>query len=155
MWRGLRLAEVGEAELESRLRGRTLQVYWYLLKAGSSRSFGVREVQRALGFKSPSVALHHLEKLRELGLLSKTPTGEYLVAREVKVGFLRFFMRVGRFRFPRCLLYAVFVTSLLAAYVAFYPQTLSLHNLMALVFALSASAILWFEALKALREAPL
>ena len=144
-----------EAELEAKLRGKTLQVYWHLLKAGGGRSFGVREVQRAVGFKSPSVALHHLEKLRELGLLSKTSTGEYVVAREVKVGFLKLFMKVGRFRFPRCLLYAVFTTSLLASYVTLYPQTLSLHNLMALVFGLSASAILWYETFKALRESPL
>lgn len=144
---------VGE-ELEAKLRGKTLQVYWYLLKAGSDRSFGVREVQRGLGFKSPSVALHHLEKLRELGLLSKTSTGEYMVAREVKVGFLKFFMRVGRFRFPRCLLYAVFTTTLLVAYLFLYPQTLSIHNLMALIFGLSTSAILWYETFKAFREAP-
>jgi len=148
------MVETGEAELEAKLRGRTLQVYWFLLKAGGGRSFGVREVQREVGFKSPSVALHHLEKLRELGLLSKTPTGEYMVTREVKVGFLKFFVRIGRFRFPRCLLYAVFTTSLLAAYVVLYPQTLTPHNLMALVFGLSASAILWYETLKALSEAP-
>jgi len=140
-------------DLEAKLRGRTLQVYWFMLKGGG-RGFGVREIQRAMGFRSPSTALHHLEKLRELGLVVKTSTGDYQVAKEVKVGFLKLFMRVGRFRFPRCLLYAVFTTSLLAAYLAFYPQDLSLHNLMALAFGLTASAILWFEVFKTLREAP-
>ena len=144
-----------EAELEARLKGRTLQVYWYALKAGDSgHGIGVREVQRALGFKSPSVALYHLEKLRELGLLTKTKTGEYHVAKEVKVGLLKFFVKLGRFRFPRFLLYAVFSTSLLIAYVILYPQTLTPHNLMALLFGITSSLILWYETIKALRETP-
>jgi len=145
--------EARESELEAKLRGKTLQVYWYMLRGGG-RSFGVREVQRALGFRSPSVALHHLEKLRELGLVEKKATGDYQVAREVKVGFLKLFLKVGGFRFPRFLLYAAFSTSLLAAYLTFYPQDLSLHNLMALAFGFFATVILWYEALKALREAP-
>lgn len=62
-----------EAFLEAELRGKTLRVYWYLLKHGGEHPIGVREVQRSLGFSSPSVALHHLEKLRDLKLLDKKP----------------------------------------------------------------------------------
>ena len=42
---------------------------------------GAREVQRDLGLSSPSVAWHHLEKLRELGLLRKNARGEYTLAK--------------------------------------------------------------------------
>jgi len=52
------------------LKGKTLKVYWYMLQQ-PSRSVGVREIQRALRFSSPSVALHHLEKLEDLGLVQK------------------------------------------------------------------------------------
>ncbi|WP_309492333.1 hypothetical protein [Candidatus Hecatella orcuttiae] len=142
-----------EAFLEAVLRGKTLRVYWYLLKRGGDHPIGVREVQRALGFSSPSVALHHLEKLRDLKLLDKTG-GEYLVAREVKVGFLRLFLKLGRLVLPRYLFYAVFLTTMLAAYVALYPQSLSAHNLVALIFGAAASLILWYETYRVLKEAP-
>ncbi len=72
------------------LAGSSIEVYLYLLeKRGPA---GVREVQRALGFRSPSTAKHHLERLVELGLAEKREggyvalpprglLGEYLVIR--------------------------------------------------------------------------
>ena len=45
-------------------------MYLYLLRHG--RAMGVREIQKALDFSSPSVAFHHLDKLVELGW-SKRP----------------------------------------------------------------------------------
>ncbi|MEM3737424.1 MAG: hypothetical protein QXJ75_05005 [Candidatus Bathyarchaeia archaeon] len=147
------MAGEGDNRLEAELRGRTLQVYWCLLKSGGG-SVGVRSLQRALGYKRPSAVFHHLEKLKSLGLVEKTTDGEYVVSREVKVGFLKLFVKIGRFRFPRFLLYAVFTTSLLVAYVTLYNQTLTAHNLIALIFGFTTSAILWYETLKALREIP-
>ncbi len=147
------MARLNEAELEAQLKGKTLQIYWFMLRGGG-RGFGVREIQRALNLSSPSLAAHHLEKLKSLGLVEKTPTGEYVVSKEVKVGFLKFFFRFGRLRLPRLMFYAAFVTAMLAAYVMLYPQNLSLHNLMALIFGSASAAILWYEALKTLREAP-
>jgi len=90
---------VDDALVEAKLRGRTLLVYWFLLRS-PRLSVGVREVQRALGFSSPSVAAHHLEKLVSLGLVEKRVTGEYVLRREVKVVVLRLFTRVGRFMVP-------------------------------------------------------
>jgi predicted DNA-binding transcriptional regulator len=46
------------AFLESELKGKTLLVYWHLLKSPGLK-VGVREVQRKLGFSSPSVAVYH------------------------------------------------------------------------------------------------
>jgi len=87
------LAEEREKIIESELKGVTLRVYWHIL--GSKKQVvGVRPVQRALGLSSPSVALHHLEKLRGLGLLEKDSTGEYHLIEQVKVGVLQNF--VGR-----------------------------------------------------------
>jgi predicted transcriptional regulator len=41
---------------------------------------GVRELQKVLGFKSPSTAKHHLDRLVELGLAEKTLNGYKAIA---------------------------------------------------------------------------
>ena len=66
-----------ETDLEYALRGKAWKVYWFLLKTGSP--VGVREVQRSLHFSSPSIAFHHLEQLRELGLVEKQEVGGHYV----------------------------------------------------------------------------
>jgi len=141
-----------EEELEYKLRGKTLQVYLHLIKSGTNESYGVREIQRALGFKSPSIASYHLEKLRELGLLTKDDKGDYRIAKEVNVGLLKLYIKIGGFRLPRFLLYACFITSMVFTYLLVYPQTLSLHNLFALMVSFSSLTILWLETLLILRE---
>ena len=55
------------------LAGTSLKVYLYVLAKGDY--VGVRELQRAMGFKSPSTARHHLDRLVELGLLEKDSRG--------------------------------------------------------------------------------
>jgi len=106
------------AVIESQLKGKTLRIYWYLLRSPSSR-VGVREIQRSLGFSSPSVASHHLEKLLSLGLIEKSMTGEYFLVQEVKVGLLRFFTRLGRFLVPRYLFYSLWLSTMFVIYLAF------------------------------------
>jgi predicted transcriptional regulator len=74
------------------LKGRTMSVYALLLSQGE---MGVREVQRELGFSSPSLALHHLTKLTELDLVKKDAHGNYTVSRTVRVGSLSLFFKLG------------------------------------------------------------
>ncbi|MEJ2280546.1 MAG: ArsR family transcriptional regulator [Candidatus Bathyarchaeota archaeon] len=77
-----------EAELDYKLRGKAWKVYWILLKNG--RSMSVREIEKALNFSSPSVAQHHLEQLRQIGLVQKENVGgNYGLVSEVKIGVLR------------------------------------------------------------------
>ena len=141
------------AIIESQLKGKTLQVYWYLL-GSSSHSSGVRELQRTLQFSSPSVAVHHLEKLQNLGLVKKKGTGEYVLVEEVKIGLLRFFTRVGRFLTPRYLFYSVWLSTMLFAYLLLYGVTGSVHNFFALAFGAISCSVLWFETIKLWREKP-
>ncbi len=141
------------AIIESNLKGKTLLVYWYMLRRPDFKA-GVREIQRSLGFSSPSIAVHHLNKLMDLGLVEKTKTGEYVLVQEVKVGILRFFARIGRFLIPRYLFYSVFFTTALVLYILLYAQTLCIHNFFALVFGGLASMILWIETFRIMREKP-
>jgi hypothetical protein len=146
------------AEIETQLKGKTLQIYWYLLKDPNS-SVGVREVQRSLGLSSPSVAAHHLDKLLSLGLVEKTTRGEYLLNQEVKVGLLKFFSRMGRFLVPRHLFYAIWLSTMLAIYLVvynfiWYQPTGSVHNIAAILFGVVANAVLWLETVRLWREKP-
>jgi len=146
------------AVIESQLKGKTLQIYWYLLRDPSS-SVGVREVQRSLGLSSPSVAAHHLDKLLSLGLVEKTTRGEYLLNQEVKVGILKFFSRMGRFLVPRHLFYAIWLSTMLAIYlivynVILYQPTGSVHNIAAILFGVVANVVFWIETVRLWREKP-
>jgi predicted DNA-binding transcriptional regulator len=146
------------AEIESQLKGKTLQIYWYMLRDPNT-SVGVREVQRSLGLSSPSVAAHHLEKLLSLGLVEKTTRGEYLLNQEIKVGILKFFSRMGRFLVPRHLFYAIWLTTMFVIYlvvynVVLYQPTGSVHNIAAIIFGVVASLVLWIETVRLWREKP-
>jgi hypothetical protein len=146
------------AEIESKLKGKTLQIYWYLLRDPET-SVGVREVQRALGLSSPSVSAHHLDKLLSLGLVEKTMRGEYLLNREIKVGLLKFFSRMGRFLVPRHFFYAVWLSTMFVIYiivynVVLYQPTWSVHNLAAILFGIVANLVLWIETIRLWKEKP-
>jgi predicted DNA-binding transcriptional regulator len=141
------------AFLESVLKGKTLIVYWYLLQQ-PTHSVGIREVQRALGFSSPSIAVHHLEKLQDLGLIRKKGTGEYVLQEEVKVGILSFFTRMGRFLVPRYLFYSVLFSTMLTAYLTLCVLGRIYPNFYAVMFGLIASIIFWVETFRLWRARP-
>jgi DNA-binding transcriptional ArsR family regulator len=138
--------------IEAELKGKTMLVYIHLLRVNRP-SVGVREVQRALGFSSPSVAAYHLNKLRNLGLVD-SERGDYRLVREVKIGVLRQFVTVGGFMLPRLLFYAVLVTTMLATYILQFPMTLSRYNVTALLMGAVPAVILWYETIKVWREKP-
>jgi DNA-binding transcriptional ArsR family regulator len=134
-------------EFEYALRGKDWDVYWLLLKNGHPMS--VRQVQKALRFSSPSVAQHHLERLRDLGLVQKQDVGgTYLLATEVKIGVLRHFVKLGRLLFPRYFFYAVFSTTAYFTYILLLMQGLTRENLFILFFGAIVSIIFWYEALR-------
>jgi len=139
------LTVANENELEYALRGKAWKVYWFLLKTGKPVS--VREVQRALHFSSPSVANHHLEQLRELGLVQKQEIGgHYLLVSEVKIGVLRHYVKLGKLLFPRYFFYAVFSTVFYVAYLLFLFQGFTRENLFIISFGAIVCAVFWYEA---------
>ncbi len=138
--------------VDAELKGNTLRVYVYALK---KRRVGVREVQRALLMSNPSLAQYHLNKLRELGLVSET-NGEYEVVGEVKVDVMRDFLRVGTLIVPRFIFYAAIFT-VFAGYLAFvaapYFGLVPVLEWFAVALAAAAAAF-WYEAVRAWRSAP-
>jgi len=138
--------------VDAELKGNTLRVYVYALK---KRKVGVREVQRALLMSNPSLAQYHLNKLKDLGLVSEN-NGEYEVAGEVKVDVMRDFLRLGTLIVPRFIFYAV-VFTVFAVYLAYvgYPY----YGIVPVVEWFSAAlaaaaAAFWYEAVRAWRSAP-
>lgn len=136
-----------EESFEYALRGKAWKVYWLLLKTG--RPMSVREVQKALHFSSPSVAQHHLEQLRELGLVQKQNIGShYLLINEVKIGVLRHFVKLGRIMFPRYFFYALFSTTFYIIYLLTLMQGFTRESLFIILFGAIVSAIFWYEAVR-------
>jgi hypothetical protein len=142
---------MSEEKIESTLKGNTLRVYWYLL-GKSDGSAGPREVQRALRFSSPALAVYHLEKLAELGLVANTNVG-YRLVKAVNVGVLKQFVRFGTFMLPRHFLYATMFTTLLVFYLTQFKQ-MSFYSVFALVLCLLATAVMWYETFRAWRQKP-
>ncbi len=138
--------------IEAELRGKTLLVYMYILRTSKS-TVGVREVQRALSFSSPSVSSYHLNKLHELGLVDNV-RGEYKLVREVKIGVLRQFVTFGGVMLPRFLFYAVLVTTMLITYMLQFPMVITRQNITTILIGTVPVIILWYETLRIWRDRP-
>jgi len=141
-----------ETVIESELKGKTMLVYMHMIRADQP-SVGVREVQRALGFSSPSVASYHLNKLQELGLVD-SERGDYKLVREVKIGVLRQFVTLGGVMLPRLLFYAVLVTTMLVTYILQFPMNITRQNITTILMGSVPAVALWYETIKVWREKP-
>jgi DNA-binding transcriptional ArsR family regulator len=106
---------------------------------------GVREVQRDLGFSSPSVANYHIDKLVEMALVTQDEYGRYYVVQKVQVGVLQAFVNIGGLAVPRLSFFAAFFTTMLIAYVVLNLEDL---NIYAIGFALAGAAAFWFETVR-------
>jgi hypothetical protein len=139
--------------IEAELKGKTLLVYLYLLR--SNRPFaGVREVQRSLGFSSPSVSSYHLNKLQELGLV-ESERGDYRLVKEVKIGVLKQFITLGGLMLPRFLFYAVLVSTMLITFMIQFSPVLTRFYITALLLGIVPTIILWYETIFIWREKPI
>lgn len=140
-----------ENRLEAILKGNTLRVYWFLLSRPDGLA-GAREVQHALMFSSPNLAVYHLEKLVELGLVENTNVG-YKVVKTVNVGVLKQFVRFRMFMLPRHFLYATMFTTLLVFYLT-QLKAMNFYSAFALILGLLATIVTWYETFKAWKQKP-
>lgn len=86
------------------LKGKLLQVYLYVLK---HNEVGVREVQRSLKFKSPSLAEYYLKKLENMGLVYESK-GKYYLSNSQKPDIVNHLIKIGSFLIPRMIFYGLF-----------------------------------------------
>jgi predicted DNA-binding transcriptional regulator len=140
------------SEIDVQLRGNTLIVYWYMVR--SNRPLGAREIQRAVGLSSSSLALHHLNKLIELELVGKDEYGGYVITRRVNPGLLGFFVGTGRLLIPRFVLYAFFYTGLLVSCLLVFFTHLDAVVITLLVSLMVSTLIFWFETAKMWKSQP-
>jgi predicted DNA-binding transcriptional regulator len=138
-----------EAKVEYQLRGKTLQVYLHFLRHGTA--FGVREIQKDLGFSSPSVAFHHLDKLVNLGIVAKDEYDRYVLVKKVDTGILSAFVNIGGLALPRLGFYAAFFSTIAAAYLLLDWHVLDLY---AVIGTVGGAAIFWYEAWRVWRRKP-
>lgn len=125
------------------LSGTGLRVYLYLLL--ENRPLGVRELQRRMGFSSPSTARHHLERLASMGLVEKTREGYR--AKPPRRGLLRIFI-VTRGRLVPVSLASTVFTAVATLVYALLPGRDP-----AAVAALAAATLLQVAALRSSLEA--
>jgi len=116
------LAECGfvaEGVWEERVAGEhtTFKVYVYLLRV---REASTRQVCREVGLSSPSLALHHLQKLEGLKLVSRDRDGVYHVVPR-KFGVLKFFTVTGRWLVPRTFFYMLFYVAVAVGSLVLLP----------------------------------
>lgn len=81
----------------------TFQVYLLMLKVKKASG---REVAELLGFSSPSLAIHHLNKLSRLKLVKRDQFGVYHVVSR-RFGILKFFIVVRKTFVPRTFFYTI------------------------------------------------
>ena len=127
---------------EDILKGRTLDVYRYVLK--NRKPTGVREVQRALKFSSPRLAFYHLNKLEEAGLLKKNVDG-YVVERVLLQNSVRF----RRLLIPRYFFYLIFlITAILVQLTLFRPAVLRGDYIFGLFISFVAGLFFLYETIR-------
>ena len=143
------MARAAKGTIEYELRGRTFQVYLCLLKHGTD--MGVREVQKELGFSSPSIAFDHLNKLVRLGVVQKDQNDRYVLVKKVDAGVLQLFASVAGLAFPRLGFYAIFFTVVAVAYLLAEVGALDPFGI---VGTSGVAVALWYEALRLQRRSP-
>ena len=145
------MSSFDEEKIASELKGNSLRVYWALLNS-SDGTMGVRELQRKLGFSSPALAAYHLNKLVEMRLVARE-RGDYRLVREVRVGVLKQFVKLGTFLLPRYVLYATMFTTL-TAFLLTQLRELTFYSVFALVLGGLGTVIFWYETIRVWRQRP-
>lgn len=110
---------VDEEALQKEVGGEytTFKIYCFLLK---TKKASIRDVYHGANLSSPSLALHHLEKLEALKLVQKDEHGVYHAIPR-RFGILKFFIKTGKWLVPRSFYYTLFYTSLAITSLLIFP----------------------------------
>jgi hypothetical protein len=143
---------------EDLLQGKTLQIYWYIFTHNHA---GIREIQKALNFSSPGTVSYQITKLLEAGVISKnSEEGKYSLNEEIKIGVLKFFIRIGNRVFPRISLYLIiyilgFIVYFILAIIRGNEFIMDPISVFLLIFLILGMVIFILEALKIRKLKPI
>ena len=129
-----------------RLSDNALRIYVYMI-TNKKRMVGPREIQRAMGFSSPSSATFHLKKLVEMGLIQED-RGEYYIDTIKRVGILTNFFIIGRVLIPKDLIYFVIVFSFTLIDTVYFLSPLDIVGAIALFPMIFATVIFFLNAIR-------
>ena len=130
------------------IKGNTLRVYLYVLHAGTSE---LRDVQRSLGFSTPSLASYHLGKLVDSGYVSQDERGRYMVVWDATKELLEGYIRVGTIVFPQLFFFSILFTVVIGFLVAMSLLVSAYVPLLA-VASLSLVGAFWYETARVWRR---
>ncbi len=143
---------------EDLLQGKALQIYWYIFTHDHA---GVREIQKALNLSSPGTVSYQITKLLEAGVISKnSEEGKYLLNEEIKIGVLKFFIRIGNRVIPRISLYFIiyvlgFIVYIILAIIKGNEFVTDPISIFLLIFLILGMVIFILEALKIRKLKPI
>jgi DNA-binding transcriptional ArsR family regulator len=149
---GLRpITKINRELAENLLQGKTLQVYWYIFTHNHA---GIREIQKALKFTSSGTVSYQISKLLKGGLISKDNfEGKYKINQEIKIGVLKFYIRIRSRMVPRISLYLIifvlgFTVFLLLTLIGGFEFVLNPLNILLLLFLIVGIIIFLIESVK-------
>jgi DNA-binding transcriptional ArsR family regulator len=121
------------------LRGRTLQVYRFIVKRDEPAR--IREMQRSLSFSSPSLVMYHVDKLKKAGLVKEEGLG--FVADKI---VLRNVVRFRAMLIPRYFFYFLFFSlGAVLEITLFRPLIITREYLIGVLFTAMAAMAFGFE----------
>ena len=131
---------------KARLSDNALRIYVYMI-TNKRRSVGPREIQKAMGFSSPSSATFHLRKLVELGLIQED-RGEYYIDTVRRIGILSNFFIIRRILIPKDLIYFIIVFAFTTVDSLYFLNPLDFIKALAMFPLVFATVIFFFNAIQ-------
>ncbi len=118
---------------DPKLKGKTLQVYQFFIE--NEGDHGIREIQSALNYSSPSVSQYHIQRLLEHDIIIKTDDNRYRLKKDwIRMGSLEDHFRFMTYWIPRTLLYAIFMILLLLTSIFFIYIRVDSYKIWGVVF---------------------
>jgi hypothetical protein len=142
------LGEENETKGVKELKGNTLRVYLHLLRNGPCE---LRDVQRALGFSTPSLASYHLNRLIRAGYAAQNTAGQYHSVKDVSEEILEGYTKIGTVLIPQLAFFAVLLTALI---VFFSIMSLTDPRFVTplILTSLGMVAVVWYETARVWRR---
>jgi len=130
------------------IKGNTLRVYLYVLRHGPCE---LRDVQRALGLSTPSLASYHLGRRMEAGYVTQSKDGRYTALKDTSTEILFGYTKVGTIIVPQLLFFSLLFT-ILTGYFAYRALFDFTYIRYLIVTAAAAVAVLWHETIRLWRK---